>query len=192
MKKLFIFGIPLLLFIVVDILIISEKITDVVGCREASIFQGMCVGGALFFFVYPAIIIIPAIITSIVIKENRLKNFFLTLGFGLIINVVFIFAFNLYTESRNQNEMEKYYQENPEERRYDTSNIKEFPVGATIYPGEKIYYKNNDCDEAGNCNDETYQKDCAWRGGEYNKCGSSCAPGAEQCAAVCAFTCEFK
>lgn len=32
---------------------------------------------------------------------------------------------------------------------------------------------------------------CSARGGEFNECGSPCAPDAEACIAVCALTCEF-
>ncbi|MBN1495049.1 hypothetical protein JW911_04960 [Candidatus Peregrinibacteria bacterium] len=35
------------------------------------------------------------------------------------------------------------------------------------------------------------QEDCKKRGGEFNECGSPCAPDAEICIMMCAFTCEF-
>lgn len=38
---------------------------------------------------------------------------------------------------------------------------------------------------------EPYKKDCEARGGTFNECGSPCAPDADICAQVCAYTCEF-
>ncbi|MBI2023556.1 hypothetical protein HYT01_03280 [Candidatus Giovannonibacteria bacterium] len=34
--------------------------------------------------------------------------------------------------------------------------------------------------------------DCASRKGVFNECGNICAPDAEICASVCAFTCDLK
>jgi hypothetical protein len=55
--------------------------------------------------------------------------------------------------------------------------------------GTKIVYEslppaltNND--------DALLQEDCSARGGVYSDCGTSCAPGAELCAAVCAAVCD--
>ncbi|RJQ31018.1 hypothetical protein C4572_03040 [Candidatus Parcubacteria bacterium] len=36
-----------------------------------------------------------------------------------------------------------------------------------------------------------FQRDCEARGGRFNECGNVCAPGAEICSTVCAYTCEF-
>jgi hypothetical protein len=37
-----------------------------------------------------------------------------------------------------------------------------------------------------------YIGDCKTRGGTFNACGTTCKPGAEMCATMCAFTCEVK
>ena len=38
---------------------------------------------------------------------------------------------------------------------------------------------------------EPFVDDCRVRGGVFNSCGSSCAPEAEICVAVCAYTCAL-
>lgn len=38
---------------------------------------------------------------------------------------------------------------------------------------------------------EIAQSDCSLRGGNFNECGSPCAPDAEACIEVCALVCEF-
>ncbi|PIS05097.1 MAG: hypothetical protein COT81_02935 [Candidatus Buchananbacteria bacterium CG10_big_fil_rev_8_21_14_0_10_42_9] len=37
---------------------------------------------------------------------------------------------------------------------------------------------------------DLFKADCQARGGEFNECGSPCAPGSEICITVCAYTCE--
>ncbi len=37
---------------------------------------------------------------------------------------------------------------------------------------------------------EAFKSDCRERGGEFNECGSVCAPDAEMCIEVCAYTCD--
>lgn len=39
---------------------------------------------------------------------------------------------------------------------------------------------------------DIYLNDCQNRDGEFNVCGSTCAPDAQTCVAVCALTCEIK
>lgn len=36
-----------------------------------------------------------------------------------------------------------------------------------------------------------YKADCDAKGGEFKSCGSICAPDAQVCAQICAYTCEF-
>ena len=40
--------------------------------------------------------------------------------------------------------------------------------------------------------EEKSRQHCELLGGEFNACGSPCAPNAEACATVCAYTCELK
>ena len=51
--------------------------------------------------------------------------------------------------------------------------------------GNKIVY-TSDMSQ----NQALYKKDCQSRGGTFNSCGSVCAPDAEICAQVCAYTCQ--
>lgn len=39
--------------------------------------------------------------------------------------------------------------------------------------------------------EEPFRRDCKARGGEFRSCGSVCAPEADVCATVCAYTCEL-
>lgn len=50
----------------------------------------------------------------------------------------------------------------------------------------KIVYGSSQADEEGI---EAMQTDCAQRGGTFNECGSPCAPDADTCITVCAYTC---
>jgi hypothetical protein len=51
--------------------------------------------------------------------------------------------------------------------------------------GSKIVYTTDIEEDA-----DFYQNDCRERGGDFNSCGNTCAPEAEACAEMCAFTCE--
>ncbi len=51
----------------------------------------------------------------------------------------------------------------------------------------KIVYEKND-----ELAVEDYKKDCEQRGGQFNECGSPCAPDAAVCAQVCAYTCNLE
>jgi len=41
-------------------------------------------------------------------------------------------------------------------------------------------------------NKTLYIEDCRSRGGTFNDCGSPCAPDAEICTQVCAYTCDLE
>lgn len=51
------------------------------------------------------------------------------------------------------------------------------------YPGKIVYGMDAEADL------ESLRDDCADRGGEFDECGSSCAPDAEVCTLECAFVC---
>lgn len=53
------------------------------------------------------------------------------------------------------------------------------------YPQKKVYTTDAGADQA------PFIADCESLGGTFNTCGSPCAPDAEFCTAVCAYTCEF-
>lgn len=55
----------------------------------------------------------------------------------------------------------------------------------SLYP-EKVVYTNDL-----SLDTEIFIKDCSERRGEFNSCGSPCAPEEEYCVAVCAYTCDF-
>lgn len=68
------------------------------------------------------------------------------------------------------------------------------PAGATStdpvspaaeFDGKVIYATDMNADE------DTFRTDCEARGGTFDSCGSPCAPDAEICATVCAFTCTL-
>ena len=76
-----------------------------------------------------------------------------------------------------------------------TSNLRQIPLAfssATLpeialqarFPGKIVYTVESDQDAA------SYRGDCEARQGVFKTCGSICAPSAENCAEVCAFTCE--
>jgi len=52
--------------------------------------------------------------------------------------------------------------------------------------GSKVVYASASTDEE----KESYRKDCSERGGTFLECGTPCAPDAQFCVQVCAFTCE--
>ena len=51
---------------------------------------------------------------------------------------------------------------------------------------QKIIYASNRIS-----GDESLRAHCAAKGGVFNSCGTSCAPAAEVCTAMCANVCEF-
>lgn len=60
----------------------------------------------------------------------------------------------------------------------------EIPIAAT-YEGKIVYPFGSSVTK------EAFASHCEREGGVFNACGTQCAPGAEMCTAVCAFTCEF-
>lgn len=72
----------------------------------------------------------------------------------------------------------------------DTPKFKRVPIKErfrerVVYINEKIVYTTDTTLAA-----EPFIRDCAIREGKFNQCGTICAPGAEVCATVCAYTCE--
>lgn len=53
-----------------------------------------------------------------------------------------------------------------------------------MFPGKIVYTTSTSQDTA------KYEADCEERGGTFNECGTVCAPDADFCVMVCAFTCE--
>lgn len=53
------------------------------------------------------------------------------------------------------------------------------------YPEKKVYTTDLSVDTA------PLIEDCDGLGGTFNTCGSPCAPDAEACMAVCAYTCDL-
>lgn len=68
----------------------------------------------------------------------------------------------------------------PEER----AGGRQVPVQAE-FDAKIVYTTDQEADV------EALRQDCAERGGEFNPCGTICAPEADICASVCAYTCEF-
>ncbi|MFC1733314.1 Gmad2 immunoglobulin-like domain-containing protein [candidate division KSB1 bacterium] len=67
---------------------------------------------------------------------------------------------------------------------FKNKNESNVPVNATY--GSHIVYTTDASLAEG-----PFVNDCRVRGGVFNSCGSSCAPDAEICVAVCAYTCEL-
>jgi hypothetical protein len=55
------------------------------------------------------------------------------------------------------------------------------------FPGKIVYLSSS-----ANASESDFRNDCRKRGGVFNQCGSVCAPDAEICIQICAFTCEFE
>ncbi len=55
---------------------------------------------------------------------------------------------------------------------------------SAIFENKVVYDMGADISE------EILREDCSERGGEFNTCGSPCAPDSDACVQVCAYTCE--
>lgn len=62
--------------------------------------------------------------------------------------------------------------------------IRVVPIMST-FEGKIVYSTDSSLDTT------PLKEDCTERGGTFNECGTTCAPGAEVCVDVCAFTCEL-
>lgn len=66
----------------------------------------------------------------------------------------------------------------------EPSDVDEDVEISEIFPGKIVYTTDVMQDPS------KYEADCAKRGGTFNECGTVCAPDADFCVMVCAFTCE--
>lgn len=65
-------------------------------------------------------------------------------------------------------------------------NFMKRPPMMASFDDKKIVYTTNVSQPS-----DQFERDCKRRGGNFRECGTICAPDAQMCATVCAFTCEL-
>ncbi len=94
-------------------------------------------------------------------------NLIIYIVLGVVLIILFVLGFYFYQQFYSSND-----------------NQADIPI-ENQFDGKIVYTTNTSLEQG------PFRQDCLDRGGQFNPCGSICAPGTDICIELCAYTCTF-